>query len=202
MNFTHLTPTLTLRNQPLTVNRQWESCMSCCTHFNTSHKTGRAVMHGLCFWFKYSLQVYMTDRWNPILYIHYDNNAKISVIWKVISEFVTEKLMQLWWNPWTVVMPFCFLSNCVMHLEDFSTESIVCHLMQCVIWQFLLHNYSNLIWLVVICHWCNVDVCRDPQNISRFTSIITQHTLFRRCRCHTNRREITGVDCIARGGGY
>ena len=67
MYFTHLAPTLTLRNQPLTtINRQWESCMSCCTHFNTSRKTGRAVMQGLCFLLKYSLQVYMTDRWNPI----------------------------------------------------------------------------------------------------------------------------------------
>ena len=29
--------------------------------------------------------------------------------------------------------------------------------------------------LVVICRWCDVDVCRDPGNVS--TSIIAQHTV-------------------------
>ena len=81
--------------------------------------------------------------------------------------------------------------------------------------------------LVVICRWCDVDVCRDPGNVS--TSIIAQHTVtvanawecesvilnsrvvaFARQREITgeplnsrsrilapNRREITGVDCIS-----
>ena len=31
--------------------------------------------------------------------------------------------------------------------------------------------------LVVICRWCDVDVCRDPGNVS--TSIIAQHTVLR-----------------------
>ena len=75
--------------------------------------------------------------------------------------------------------------------------------------------------LVVICRWCDVDVCRDPGNVS--TSIIAQHTVwecgfvilnsrvvvFARQREITgeplnsrsrilapNKREITGVDCI------
>ena len=30
--------------------------------------------------------------------------------------------------------------------------------------------------LVVICRWCDVDVCRDPGNLS--TSIIAQHTVW------------------------
>ena len=31
--------------------------------------------------------------------------------------------------------------------------------------------------LVVICRWCEVDVCRDPGNVSNF--IIAQHTVLR-----------------------
>ena len=40
----------------------------------------------------------------------------------------------------------------------------------------LLHDYKNLMLLVVICCWCDVDVCRDPGNVS--TSIIAQHTVW------------------------
>ena len=35
--------------------------------------------------------------------------------------------------------------------------------------------------LVVICRWCDVDVCRDPGNVS--TSIIAQHTVLRVVKC-------------------
>ena len=49
--FTHLTPILTPRNQPLTVNRQWpplrESRMSRHTSFSTRQKTESAAMHSL-----------------------------------------------------------------------------------------------------------------------------------------------------------
>ena len=49
---------------------------------------------------------------NPILYFYCDENVKILVIWNAIREFVTEKLMQLWWNQavhaWS---QFCFLSS-------------------------------------------------------------------------------------------
>ena len=78
---------------------------------------------------------------------------------------------------------------------------------------------------VVICRWCDVDVCRDPRNVS--TSIIAQHAwecwsvilnsrvgAFARQREITgeplnsrsrimapNKREITGVDCTANSLG-
>ena len=55
--------------------------------------------------------------YNPILYIYCVENVEILVIWNEIREFVTEKLIQLWWNAaaqgpaahaWS---HFCFLSS-------------------------------------------------------------------------------------------
>ena len=54
-----------------------------------------------------------------------------------------------------VTMPFPFPVKPHHGLDGFSTESLICCLMQRVIWQFLLHNYQNIIWLVVICCWCH-----------------------------------------------
>ena len=54
----------------------------------------------------------MTIGPNPILYFYCVENVEILVIWNAIREFVTEKLIQLWWNAaahaWS---HFCFLSS-------------------------------------------------------------------------------------------
>ena len=47
-------------------------------------------MQDLCFQCKYSLQVNVTDWRNLVLYFYFTGNAEISVIWKVICEFVNE----------------------------------------------------------------------------------------------------------------
>ena len=76
--FTHSAPILTPRNLPPTVNKQWpplrESCMSRHTRFNTSRKTATADF------------VFLLCR------------KCRNLIWNAIREFVTEKLIQLWWN--------------------------------------------------------------------------------------------------------
>ena len=90
-------------------------------------------------WHKYNLQVDTTIDRNPILYFYCVENVEILVVWNAIREFVTEKLIQLWWNPAAYAWShFCFLSSCddVHGLADFNTESIMCCLRQCVIWQF------------------------------------------------------------------
>ena len=112
--FTHSAQILTPRNLPPTVNKQWpplqESRMSRHTRFNTRRKTATASMNGV---FLGTNAVY-----NPILYIYCVENVEILVIWNAIREFVTEKLIQLWWNvaaqrpvahAWS---HFCFLSSC------------------------------------------------------------------------------------------
>ena len=49
-------------------------------------------------WYKCSLQVDKTIGPNPILYFYCAENVEILVILNAIREFVTEKLIQLWWN--------------------------------------------------------------------------------------------------------
>ena len=48
--------------------------------------------------YKCSLQVDMTIGPNLILYFYCVENVEILVIWNAIGKFVTEKLIQLWWN--------------------------------------------------------------------------------------------------------
>ena len=121
-------------------------------------------------WYKYSLQGDTTIDPNPHLYFYW-------VIWNAIREFVTEKLIQLWWNLATHARSyFCFLSSrdvvCLISTQNPSCVALnaMCDL------TVLLHNYQNLMLLVVICHWCDVDVFRDPGNVS--TSNIAQHTVW------------------------
>ena len=100
--FTHRAPILTPRNLPPTVNKQWpplrESRMSRHTRFNTSRKNGNCRDERYIFWYECSLQVDTTIGPNPILYFYCFENVEILVIWNAIREFVTEKLIQLWWN--------------------------------------------------------------------------------------------------------
>ena len=49
------------------------------------------------FWYKCSLKVDTTIGPNPILYFYCVENVEI-LVWNAIREFVTEKLIQLWWN--------------------------------------------------------------------------------------------------------
>ena len=49
-------------------------------------------------WYKCSWQVDTTISPNPILYFYCAENIEILVIWNTIREFVTEKLIQHWWN--------------------------------------------------------------------------------------------------------
>ena len=86
-DFTHSPPILTLRNLPPTVNKQcpplWESRMSRHTRFNTSRK------RQLPRWTVYFLvQMQLTGR--------YDHRPESDFVFLL---FVTEKLIQLWWNP-------------------------------------------------------------------------------------------------------
>ena len=100
--FTHSAPILTPRNLPPTVNKQWpplrESRMSRHTRFNTSRKTATAAMNGIF------LGTTAVDRSiRPSIRIRFcisivSKNIEILVIWNTIREFVTEKLIQLWWN--------------------------------------------------------------------------------------------------------
>ena len=70
----------------------------------TSHSLQHQPKNGNCrderyiSWYKCSLQVDTTIGPNPILYFYCFENVEILVIWNVIGEFVTEKLIQLWWN--------------------------------------------------------------------------------------------------------
>ena len=56
-------------------------------------------------WYKCSWQVDTTIGPNPILYFFCVENVEILVIWNAISEFVTETLIQLWWNAATQGLP-------------------------------------------------------------------------------------------------
>ena len=127
--FTHSAPILAPRNQPPTVNKQWpplrESRMSRHTA-STQSKNGNCRDARYISCCKYSSQVDMTIDPNPIMYFYCVGNVKIWVIWNTIREFVTEKLMRLWWN-WPRLRDDISLpvkSRC--GLADFNTESIVC----------------------------------------------------------------------------
>ena len=70
----------------------------------TSHLLQRQLKNGNCrdkryiSWYKCSWQVNTTFVPNPILYFYCVENVEILVIWNAIHEFVTLKLIQLWWN--------------------------------------------------------------------------------------------------------
>ena len=92
--FTHLAPILTPRNLPPTVNKQWlplrDSRMSRHTRFNTSRKTATAAMNGIF------LGTNAVDRLiRPSVRIRF-----LFLLCRKYRnrEFVTEKLIQLWWN--------------------------------------------------------------------------------------------------------
>ena len=138
MYFTHSALILTQRNLPPTVNKQWppsrESRMS---RHSLQHqpKNGNCRKARYISWYKYSLQADTTIYPNPILYFYCVENVGILVIWNAIREFVTEKLIQLWWNTAMHARRlFCFLSSHdVVWL--ISTQNPTCHL------TVLLHNY-------------------------------------------------------------
>ena len=66
----------------------------------TSHSLQHQPKNGNCCderyisWYKCSLQVDTTIGPNPILYFY----CVEILVWNGIREFVTEKLIQLWWN--------------------------------------------------------------------------------------------------------
>ena len=67
----------------------------------TSHLLQHQPKNGNCrdkryiSWYKCNWQVDTIIGPNPILYFYY---VEILVIWNAIREFVTETLIQLWWN--------------------------------------------------------------------------------------------------------
>ena len=115
--------------------------MSRHTRFNTNKKTESFAIRGIFFRSKYSLEVDIIDQYNYISHFYYTGNAEIIVIWNAIREFFIKKLKQFRWNPPQVTMLFPFPVNPHRGLDGFSTNSIVCRIMQHVIWQFLMHNY-------------------------------------------------------------
>ena len=76
----------------------------CCLAASSFHRWFTMWRHSNCpderyiSWYKCSLQVDTTIGPNPILYFYCVENVEILVIWNAIREFVTEKLIQLWWN--------------------------------------------------------------------------------------------------------
>ena len=74
----------------------------------TSHSLQHQPKNGNCrdkryiSWYKCSCQVDTTIGPNPILYFY---SVEILVIWNAIHEFVTETLIQLWWNAATQGLP-------------------------------------------------------------------------------------------------
>ena len=72
--------------------------------YATSHSLQHQPKNGNCrderyiSWYKCSWQVDTTIGPNPILYFFCVENIEILVNWNTIREFVTEKLIQLWWN--------------------------------------------------------------------------------------------------------
>ena len=68
-------------------------------------KNGNCRDKGYISWYKCSWQVDTTIGPNPILYFYCVQNVEILVIWNVIREFVTETLIQLWWNTATQGRP-------------------------------------------------------------------------------------------------
>ena len=143
--FTHSAPILTPRNLPPTVNKQWpplrESRMSRHTRFNTSQKTATATMNGIF------LGTNAVDRSiRPSVRIRFC----ISIVSKMYKSYLFEMRFanlsprrssnfgetRPRWAGRACVKPFLFPVKSRRSLADFSTESIVCCLAQCVIWQF------------------------------------------------------------------
>ena len=97
--FTHLAFILSRRNQLMTVNGQWPPLQRFYLSHHTSLSSTPPERHKVIFsQCKYSLPINATNRWNPILYFYYASYSKISVMWHLFREFVTENLMQLLWN--------------------------------------------------------------------------------------------------------
>ena len=100
--FTHSAPNLTPRNLPPTVNKQWpplrESRMSRHTRFNTSRKTATAAINGIFLGTNVVDRSIRPSARIRFLYFYCVENVEILVIWNAIREFVTETLIQLWWN--------------------------------------------------------------------------------------------------------
>ena len=78
--------------------RHCESPVCHVTLTSTQPKNGNCCDARYISWYRYSSQVDTTIDPNPILYFYCVENVKIWVIWKTIREFVTEKLMRLWWK--------------------------------------------------------------------------------------------------------
>ena len=102
--FTHSPPILTLRNLPPTVNKQWPPLWE--SRIGIRHVTLASTLaekRQLPRWTVYFLvQMQLTGR-----YDHRPESDFVfllcrkcrNLIWNAIREFVTEKLIQLWWNP-------------------------------------------------------------------------------------------------------
>ena len=77
----------------------------------TSHSLQHQPKNGNCrdkryiSRYKCSWQVDTTIGPNPNLYFYCVKNVEILVIWNAIREFVTETLIQLWWNAATQGLP-------------------------------------------------------------------------------------------------
>ena len=77
----------------------------------TSHSLQHQPKNGNCrderyiSWYKCSWQIDTTIGPNSISYFYCVENVEILVIWNAIHKFVTEKLIQLWWNAATQGRP-------------------------------------------------------------------------------------------------
>ena len=78
--------------------------MSRHTRFNQP-KNGNCRDKGYVSWYKCSWQVDTTIGPNTILYFYWVQNVEILIIWNAIREFVTETLIQIWWNAATQGLP-------------------------------------------------------------------------------------------------
>ena len=98
--FTHSAPILTPSNLPPTVNKQWPPLRESRMSHSLQHqpKNGNCRDERYISWYKCSWQVDTTIAPNPILYFYCVENIEILVIWNTIREFVTERLIRLWWN--------------------------------------------------------------------------------------------------------
>ena len=96
--FTHSPPILTLRNLPPTVNKQWPPLWESRV---TSHSLQHQPKNGNCrderyiSWYKCGRYDHRPESDFVFLLCRKCRN----LIWNAIREFVTEKLIQLWWNP-------------------------------------------------------------------------------------------------------
>ena len=141
---THSAPILTPRNLPPTVNKQWpplrESRMS---RHSLQHqpKNGNCRDERHISWYKCSWQVDTTIGPNQIMYFYCVENVEILVILNAIRELSPRSSSNFGETRprragCACVKPFLFPVKSRRSLADFNTESIVCCLAQCVIWQF------------------------------------------------------------------